>query len=41
MAVDDWLSTYRRFWEESFDKMAAYLDELKQGDGDGRRKKKR
>src|SRR5437773_11146277 len=40
-AVDDWLSTYRRFWEESFDKMAAYLDELKQGDGDGRRKKKR
>ena len=41
MAVDDWLSTYRLFWEESFDKMAAYLDELKQGDGDGRRKKKR
>ena len=41
MAVDDWLSTYRRFWEESFDKMAAYLDELKQGDGDGRRKMKR
>ncbi len=40
-AVDDWLSVYRRFWEESFDKMAAYLDELKQGDGNDRPKKKR
>ena len=40
-AVDDWLSNYRRFWEESFDRMEAYLDELKQGDGDGRRKKKK
>ena len=40
-AVDDWLSNYRRFWEESFDKMEAYLDELKQGDSDGRRKKKK
>jgi DNA-binding transcriptional ArsR family regulator len=24
-AVDDWLEKYRRFWEESFDKMDAYL----------------
>lgn len=29
-AVDDWLSTYRRFWDESFDKMAAYIQELKE-----------
>jgi DNA-binding transcriptional ArsR family regulator len=35
-AVDDWLSVYRRFWEESFDKMAAYLDELKEGEGNER-----
>jgi DNA-binding transcriptional ArsR family regulator len=28
-AVDDWLSRYRRFWTESFDKMDAYLAELK------------
>ena len=38
-AVDDWLSVYRRFWDESFDKMDAYLDELKEGDGDDRAKK--
>jgi len=24
-----WLSRYRRFWTESFDKMDAYLAELK------------
>src|SRR5262244_3479255 len=30
-AVDDWLSVYRRFWEESFDRMAAYIGELKAG----------
>jgi DNA-binding transcriptional ArsR family regulator len=28
-AVDNWLSRYRRFWIESFDKMDAYLAELK------------
>jgi DNA-binding transcriptional ArsR family regulator len=27
--VDDWLSRYRRFWTGSFDKMDAYLAELK------------
>ena len=27
-AVDDWLSVYRRFWEQSMDRMAAYLEEL-------------
>jgi DNA-binding transcriptional ArsR family regulator len=35
-AVDDWLSVYRRFWEQSFDRMAAYLEELEGGDGDDR-----
>jgi DNA-binding transcriptional ArsR family regulator len=39
--VDDWLSVYRRFWEESFDRMAAYIDELKQGEADDRPKKHR
>jgi len=27
--VDDWLSRYRRFWMASFDRMDAYIDELK------------
>src|SRR5262245_7875303 len=27
--VDNWLSRYRRFWTESFDKMDAYLAEFK------------
>src|SRR5262245_8057419 len=41
-AVDDWLSVYRRFWEQSFDKMAAYLEELsEEGGSNGRPKKKR
>ena len=40
-AVDDWLSVYRRFWEQSFDKLAAYLEELNDGEGNGRPKKKR
>ncbi|MDZ4692808.1 metalloregulator ArsR/SmtB family transcription factor [Terricaulis sp.] len=30
--VDDWLSFYRRFWTGSFDKMDAYLAELKKKD---------
>jgi DNA-binding transcriptional ArsR family regulator len=38
-AVDDWLSVYRRFWEQSFDKMAAYLKELSAGESNGRAKK--
>jgi DNA-binding transcriptional ArsR family regulator len=28
-AVDGWLEAYRRFWEESFDRMAAYIDKIK------------
>jgi DNA-binding transcriptional ArsR family regulator len=27
--VDDWLSHYRRFWAGSFDRMDAYIAELK------------
>src|SRR6516162_11576492 len=28
-SVDDWLAHYRRFWTASFDKMEAYIAELK------------
>jgi DNA-binding transcriptional ArsR family regulator len=28
----DWLEHYRRFWEESFDRLDDYLKELQQGD---------
>jgi len=27
--VDDWLARYRRFWTQSFDRMDAYIAELK------------
>ncbi|NWG52632.1 MAG: winged helix-turn-helix transcriptional regulator [Hydrogenophilaceae bacterium] len=27
--LDDWLERYRRFWSGGFDKMQAYLDDLK------------
>jgi DNA-binding transcriptional ArsR family regulator len=40
-AVDDWLSGYRRFWEQSFDRMAAYIEELNEGNGDARSQKGR
>ena len=30
--ADDWIEQYRRFWEESFDKLGEYLRELQQGD---------
>jgi DNA-binding transcriptional ArsR family regulator len=30
--VSDWLETYRRFWDESFDRLDAYLAELQKGD---------
>jgi DNA-binding transcriptional ArsR family regulator len=35
-AVDDWLAVYRRFWDASFDRMAAYIGELREGDSDDR-----
>jgi DNA-binding transcriptional ArsR family regulator len=28
--VDEWLTRYRRFWGESFDRMDAYIAELKE-----------
>lgn len=31
--VDEWLGTYRRFWTESFDKLDAYLVELRKDKG--------
>jgi DNA-binding transcriptional ArsR family regulator len=40
-AVDDWLSVYRRFWEQSLDRMAAYLEEIGEGERNQRPKKKR
>ncbi|WP_159728905.1 helix-turn-helix transcriptional regulator [Methylosinus sp. Ce-a6] len=35
--VSDWLETYRRFWEESFDRLDAYLAELQKGDPDAQK----
>jgi len=32
--IDDWLSSYRRFWEERFDRMSAYLRRLQKGGAD-------
>ena len=37
--VDDWLERYRRFWEESFDRLDDYLREMQaKGKKRGRRK---
>ncbi|OCP15219.1 MULTISPECIES: metalloregulator ArsR/SmtB family transcription factor [unclassified Ensifer] len=32
--VNSWLDSYRRFWEEKFDRLDAYLQELQQADPD-------
>ena len=32
-----WLETYRRFWDQSFDRLDAYLKDLQTGDPDGPR----
>jgi DNA-binding transcriptional ArsR family regulator len=32
----DWVESYRRFWEGSFDRLEDYLRELQRGDGDER-----
>ena len=37
-AIDGWLEAYRQFWEGSFDRMAAYIDEIK-GNKDDQPKK--
>lgn len=31
-AVSDWVDQYRRFWEESFDRLDEYLRELQKGE---------
>jgi DNA-binding transcriptional ArsR family regulator len=33
--IADWLERYRRFWEESFDRLESYLDELQKKDPKG------
>jgi DNA-binding transcriptional ArsR family regulator len=37
-SVDEWLEFYRRFWSGSFDKMDAYIAELKRRDASKRKK---
>ncbi|MNT91460.1 hypothetical protein D3C72_2325600 [compost metagenome] len=32
--VNSWLDSYRRFWEEKFDRLDAYLQELQKVDPD-------
>ena len=32
-----WVETYRRFWEQSFDRLDAYLNEIRDGGDDGAR----
>src|ERR1041384_242088 len=34
-AVDDFLDVYRRFYEERFDRLEAYLEKITRGDPDG------
>lgn len=33
--VADWVETYRRFWDESLDRLGDYLAELQKGDASG------
>ncbi len=36
--ANDWLEHYRRFWEQSFDRLESYLDEIQmKGKEDGRK----
>ena len=39
--VDDWLERYRRFWEESFDRLEDYLRELQTKEKEKKRGRKR
>jgi DNA-binding transcriptional ArsR family regulator len=38
--VDDWLEKYRRFWEESFDRLDVYLKEIQTKEKKHGRKRK-
>ena len=35
--VVDWLESYRRFWDQSFDRLDVYLKDLQKGDPDAPR----
>lgn len=37
--IDEWLEFYRRFWSGSFDRMDAYIADLKRKGGPGNKKK--
>jgi DNA-binding transcriptional ArsR family regulator len=39
--VADWVDYYRRFWEESFDRLDVYLKELKKEKASARKQRKR
>lgn len=39
--ASDWISDYRRFWEESFDRLDDYLKKLKKKEKDNARKNRR
>jgi DNA-binding transcriptional ArsR family regulator len=34
-AADDWIETYRQFWEAQLDRLGEYLDSLQAEDNDG------
>jgi hypothetical protein len=38
--VAEWVEFYRRFWEESLDKLGSYLEELQRKDKESRKEKK-
>jgi DNA-binding transcriptional ArsR family regulator len=38
--ISDWAESYRRFWEESFDRLEDYLQELQETEKKAGRKKK-
>ncbi|MEP1028155.1 MAG: transcriptional regulator, partial [Alphaproteobacteria bacterium] len=35
--VFDWVEEYRRFWEQSFDRLEAYLEEIQKKDASDER----
>jgi DNA-binding transcriptional ArsR family regulator len=35
--VAAWIALYRRFWDQSFDRMDEYLDQIQKGDPDARK----
>jgi DNA-binding transcriptional ArsR family regulator len=39
--VAGWVEHYRRFWDESFDRLGEYLQELKKRDSKNRKKEKK